>query len=154
MTVFNNSCMKYDFDKLETGRIRELIARANLTEKAFCKALWGERTHQVLANIERRPDVRASTLVKIASILNCSIDDLFLLKDRNETDNPSVIGNNNVVNSHYVNTDIPSLKAEIKALRMLIDEKNARIEDLKKANTEVGKRLDLVLSLKDNARNI
>ena len=59
-----------------------------------------------------------------------------------------------MVKSHYVNTDIPSLKAEIKALRMLIDEKNARIEDLKKANTEVGKRLDLVLSLKDNARNI
>ena len=145
--------MKYDFDKLETGRLRELITRANLTEKAFCKALWGEHTHQVLVNIERRPNVRASTLVKIASILNCSIDDLFLQKDRNETEN-TVVGNNNVVNSHYVNTDIPSLKAEIKALRMLIDEKNARIEDLKKANDEVGKRLDLVLSLKDNARNI
>ncbi len=145
--------MKYDFDKLKTGRLRELIARANLTEKAFCKALWGEQTHQVLINLERRPDVRASTLVKIATILDCSIDDLFLLKDRNETENPSVVGNNNVVNSHYVNTDIPSLKAEIKALRMLIDEKNARIEDLKKANDEVGKRLDLVLSLKNNVLN-
>lgn len=153
MTVFNNYCMKYDFDKLKTGRLRELIARANLTEKAFCKALWGEQTHQVLINLERRPDVRASTLVKIATILDCSIDDLFLYKDRNETENPSVVGNNNVVNSHYVNTDIPSLKAEIKALRMLIDEKNARIEDLKKANDEVGKRLDLVLSLKNNVLN-
>lgn len=145
--------MKYDFDKLEVERLRELIARADLTEKAFCKALWGEKTHQVLINLERRPNVRASTLVKIASILNCSIDDLFLCKDRIETENPSVVGNNNVINSHYVNTDIPSLKAEIKALRMLIVEKNARIEDLKKANDEVGKRLDLVLSIKNSAQN-
>lgn len=145
--------MKYDFDKLKMERLRELIARADLTEKAFCKALWGEKTHQVLFNLERRPNVRASTLVKIASILNCSIDDFFLCKDRKETDNPSVVGNNNVVNSHYVNTDIPSLKAEIKALKMLIEEKNARIEDLKRANDEVGKRLDLVLSIKNNVQN-
>ena len=145
--------MKYDFDKLETERLRELISKANLSEKAFCKALWGEQTHQVLLNLERRPNVRASTLVKIATILDCNIDDLFLRKDRNETEKPSVVGNNNVVNSHYVNTDIPSLKAEIKALRMLIDEKNARIEDLKKANDEVGKRLDLVLSIKNNIQN-
>ena len=62
----------------------------------------------------------------------------------------SINGHYNVVNSSYVNTDVTSLKAEVKALKMLIEEKNQRIEDLKNVNAELGARLDMVLQYGQN----
>lgn len=88
----------------------------------------------------------------MAEIIGCSVEDI-LIKLDDSSDAPTINGYHNVVNSSYVNTDITTLNAEVKALKMLIDEKNQRIEDLKKANTELGQRLDMVLQsglFKDN----
>ena len=88
----------------------------------------------------------------MAEIIGCSVEDILIKSDDN-SDAPTINGHHNVVNSSYVNTDITTLNAEVKALKMLIEEKNQRIEDLKKANTELGQRLDMVLQsglFKDN----
>ena len=50
---------------------------------------------------------------------------------------PSIVGNNNVVNSSVINNDITALRAENKALKLLIEEKNMRIEDLRRQNKEL-----------------
>lgn len=67
----------------------------------------------------------------MAEILDCSVEDILIKSDTN-SDIPTINGHHNVVNSSYVNTDVTSLQAEIKALNMVIEEKNQRIEDLKK----------------------
>ena len=88
----------------------------------------------------------------MAEIIGCSIEDI-LIKSDGSSDAPTVNGHHNVVNSNYVNTDVTTLKAEVKALKMVIEEKNQRIEDLKCTNSELGRRLDMVLQLgqsKDN----
>ncbi|WP_308264561.1 hypothetical protein [Prevotella sp.] len=82
----------------------------------------------------------------MAEIFGCSLDDL-LIKSDSSSDTPNIQGNNNVVNSNYVNTDVTTLRAEIKALKMVICEKDQRIEDLKNTNKELGQRLDYVLQI-------
>lgn len=88
----------------------------------------------------------------MADILGCSIEDILIRSDNN-SDSPTVNGHHNVINSNYVNTDVTTLRAEVKALKMVIEEKNQRIDDLKKANSDLGKRLDMVLQLGQNKDN-
>ena len=82
----------------------------------------------------------------MAEILGCSIEDILKKSDTN-TDIPTINGDHNVVNSNNISTDVTTLKAEVRALKMVIEEKNQRIEDLKKANSDLGNRLDLLLQL-------
>lgn len=138
--------MKYEYSTISTDRLKQLLQQSGMSDRVFSKKLWGENTHQTPAYFEIRPDVRVSTLVKMAEILDCSIED-FLIKSDTTSDTPTVSGHHNVVNSSFVNTDVTTLKAEIKALKMVIEEKDLRIEDLKKANEDLGKRIDLVLQI-------
>lgn len=85
----------------------------------------------------------------MAEIIGCSVEDI-LIKSDGTSDNPTVNGNNNVVNSNYVNTDIAALKAELNALKLVLEEKNKRVEDLIKANDTLNARLDMVLQLGHN----
>lgn len=145
--------MRYENNTVKSERVRELLERAGISIGEFSKSLWGAKTHNTITYFDARPDVKVSTLVRMAEVLGCSIEDI-LIKSDGTSDVPTINGHYNVVNSSYVNTDVTSLKAEVKALKMLIEEKNQRIEDLKKANTELGLRLDMVLQLgrnKDNA---
>lgn len=141
--------MRYENNTVKSARVKELLLRAGISIGDFSKSLWGPKSHNSITYFDARPDVKVSTLVRMAEILGCSIEDI-LIKSDSSSDSPTVNGHHNVINSNYVNTDVTTLKAEVKALKMVIEEKNLRIEDLKKSNTELGRRLDLVLQLGQN----
>lgn len=141
--------MRYENNTVKSERVRELLERAGISIGEFSKSLWGAKTHNTITYFDARPDVKVSTLVRMAEVLGCSIEDI-LIKSDGTSDVPTINGYYNVVNSSYVNTDVTSLKAEVKALKMLIEEKNQRIEDLKNVNAELGARLDMVLQYGQN----
>lgn len=141
--------MRYENNTVKSERVRELLERAGISIGEFSKSLWGAKTHNTITYFDTRPDVKVSTLVRMAEVLGCSIEDI-LIKSDGTSDVPTINGHYNVVNSSYVNTDVTSLKAEVKALKMLIEEKNQRIEDLKNVNAELGARLDMVLQYGQN----
>lgn len=138
--------MKYENNTVKSSRVKELLARAGISIGDFSRSLWGTKTHNSITYFDARPDIKVSTLVKMAEILNCSIEDILIKTDTN-SDTPTINGHHNVINSNYVNTDVTTLEAEIRALKMVLEEKNQRIDDLKKANSELGNRLDMVLNL-------
>ena len=141
--------MRYENNTVKSERVRELLERAGISIGEFSKSLWGAKTHNTITYFDARPDVKVSTLVRMAEVLGCSIEDI-LIKSDGTSDVPTINGHDNVVNSSYVHTDVTSLKAEVKALKMLIEEKNQRIEDLKNVNAELGARLDMVLQYGQN----
>ena len=135
--------MRYENNTVKSERVRELLERAGISIGEFSKSLWGAKTHNTITYFDARPDVKVSTLVRMAEVLGCSIEDI-LIKSDGTSDVPTINGHYNVVNSSYVNTDVTSLQAEIKALNMVIEEKNQRIEDLKKANEHLSNSIELV----------
>ena len=130
--------MRYENSTVKSERVKELLKRAGISIGDFSRSLWGPKSHNAITYFDTRPDVKVSTLVKMAEILDCSVEDILIKSDTN-SDIPTINGHHNVVNSSYVNTDVTSLQAEIKALNMVIEEKNQRIEDLKKANEHLSK---------------
>lgn len=138
--------MRYENNIIKSARVKELLLKTGMSITDFSKSLWGTKSHNSLSYFDTRPDVKVSTLVRMAEILDCSIEDILIKKDGN-SDAPTVDGHYNVINSNYANTDVTTLRAEIKALKMVIEEKNQRIEDLKNTNEALGKRLDMVLQL-------
>ena len=135
--------MRYENNTVKSERVRELLERAGISIGEFSKSLWGAKTHNTITYFDARPDGKVSTLVRMAEVLGCSIEDI-LIKSDDTSDVPTINGHYNVVNSSYVNTDVTSLQAEIKALNMVIEEKNQRIEDLKKANEHLSNSIELV----------
>lgn len=138
--------MRYENNIIKSARVKELLLKTGMSITDFSKSLWGTKSHNSLSYFDTRPDVKVSTLVRMAEILECSIEDILIKKD-GSSDAPTINGHHNVINSNYVNTDVTTLRAEIKALKMVIEEKNQRIEDLKNTNEALGKRLDMVLQL-------
>ncbi len=135
--------MRYENSTVKSERVKELLKRAGISIGDFSRSLWGPKSHNAITYFDTRPDVKVSTLVKMAEILDCSVEDILIKSDTN-SDIPTINGHYNVVNSSYVNTDVTSLQAEIKALNMVIEEKNQRIEDLKKANEHLSNSIELV----------
>lgn len=135
--------MRYENSTVKSERVKELLKRAGISIGDFSRSLWGPKSHNAITYFDTRPDVKVSTLVKMAEILDCSVEDILIKSDIN-SDIPTINGHHNVVNSSYVNTDVTSLQAEIKALNMVIEEKNQRIEDLKKANEHLSSSIELV----------
>lgn len=138
--------MRYENNTVKSARVKELLARAGISIGDFSKSLWGSKSHNSITYFDARPDIKVSTLVRMAEILGCSIEDILKKSDTN-TGIPTINGDHNVVNSNNISSDVTTLKAEVRALKMLIEEKNQRIEDLKKANSDLGNRLDLLLQL-------
>ena len=135
--------MRYENSTVKSERVKELLKRAGISIGDFSRSLWAPKSHNAITYFDTRPDVKVSTLVKMAEILDCSVEDILIKSDTN-SDIPTINGHHNVVNSSYVNTDVTSLQAEIKALNMVIEEKNQRIEDLKKANEHLSNSIELV----------
>ena len=135
--------MRYENSTVKSERVKELLKRDGISIGDFSRSLWGPKSHNAITYFDTRPDVKVSTLVKMAEILDCSVEDILIKSDTN-SDIPTINGHHNVVNSSYVNTDVTSLQAEIKALNMVIEEKNQRIEDLKKANELLSNSIELV----------
>ena len=116
------------FKTLHLKRLQQLISEAGLTEREFCKKLWGERTHQTLKYFIEKPDPRISRVVKIAEILRCSIDDVMLGTDDFTTkDRTKYIQEDEQVSQQ----EVTALKSEIESNRELLKEKDARISDQK-----------------------
>lgn len=116
------------FKTLHLKRLQQLISEAGLTEREFCKKLWGERTHQTLKYFIEKPDPRISRVVKIAEILNCSIEHIMLDSDDFTTkDKVEYIQEDEQVGQQKVT----ALKSEIESNRELLKEKDARISDQK-----------------------
>ncbi len=135
--------MRYENNTIKSERVKELLKQAGISIGEFRRSLWGPKSNNAITYFDSRPDIKVSTLVKMAEIIGCSVED-FLIKTESKPEFPTIIGHSNVVNSSYVNTDVTSLQAEIKALKMVIEEKNERIEDLKKANEHLSSSIDLV----------
>ncbi len=113
--------MRYENSTVKSERVKELLKRAGISIGDFSRSLWGPKSHNAITYFDTRPDVKVSTLVKMAEILDCSVEDILIKSDTN-SDIPTINGHHNVVNSSYVNTDVTSLQAEIKALNMVIEE--------------------------------
>ena len=108
--------MRYENSTVKSERVKELLKRAGISIGDFSRSLWGPKSHNAITYFDTRPDVKVSTLVKMAEILDCSVEDILIKSDTN-SDIPTINGHHNVVNSSYVNTDVTSLQAEIKALK-------------------------------------
>ena len=115
--------MTYDFTIINYVRLKELIQQAGLSDREFCKQLWGDDTHTTIQYFIDKPNIRVNSLVRIAEILHCSMDKIFQKSDINGTV-PAIEGDKNIVNSNNIRIEINSLKAENQALKMVIDEKN------------------------------
>lgn len=135
--------MEYIFETLNIDRLRYLLQLRGMSEREFSKRLWGSGTHRNFKYFGQKPDVKCSTLVKICTILKIPMDSLFSAVDTNG-DIPSIVGNDNIVNSSIIGSDISRLKHENETLKLLVKEKDARIEDLKKVNDA---QLNLLLNL-------
>lgn len=142
--------MRYERVYVDLQKLSALIKARGLRERDFCIMMWGEDTHRTIKEFTRRPNTTIGTAMKVCNLLDISLDELFSGSDK-IGESPHIIGNSNIVNSSIVNQDIKSLQAEIRALRMVIREKDERIADLKKVKDELGTRLDMVLKLGQNS---
>lgn len=136
--------MRYECVNVDLEFLRKAIASRGMTERQFAILMWGEETHRTISDFIRRPNTTIETAMKVCNILDISLDDFFGGSDKIGT-SPFIVGNRNIINSSVVNQDPKSLQAENEALKMLIKEKDERINDLKKVNEDLGGRLDLVL---------
>ena len=57
------------------------------------------------------------------------------------------MGNDNIINSAIIGSDISSLKHENDTLKLVLKEKDARIDDLKNINSKLEDRLDLIIKM-------
>ena len=117
--------MKYERIYVDLEKLQSLVRAKGLRERDFCVMMWGKGTHRTIKEFVRHPNV----------------------KIEKKGESPFVIGNQNIVNSSVVNQDPKLLEVENRALKMVIKEKNERIEDLKKVNADLGKRLDHALGM-------
>lgn len=141
--------MTYIYNTLNVERLRHLLQLRGMDERDFMKKLCGAQTHRDFNNYFGQKtdlDVKCSTIVKICTILNMSIDTLFTDLGTNDPV-PSVMGNDNIINSSIIGADISRLKHENDALKLIAQEKDARIEDLRNINTKLEERLDLLLKI-------
>lgn len=142
--------MRYERVYIDVEKLKSIIKARGFKEREFCLIMWGDDTHRTINEFKRRPNTTIETAMKVCNLLDISLDDLFSGSDK-IGDSPHIIGNQNIVNSSVINQDLHSLRADNKALRMLIKEKDERIADLKKVKDELGARLDLVLKLGHNS---
>lgn len=135
--------MRYERIYIDLEKLKSIIKARGLRERDFCVLTWGEETHRTIKEFIRRPNITIETAMKICNTLDISLDELFSGSDK-IGESPYIIGNQNIVNSAVFNQDQLSLMAENKALKMLIKEKDERINDLKKVNGQLETMVDLL----------
>lgn len=142
--------MRYNCIRIDLKFLKKIIKERGMTERQVGLIMWGEKTHRGINDLERRPNMRIETAMKLCNVLDISLDELFL--PASKSDNyPSIVGNENIINSAFITNDPSSMKAEIRALRALLKEKDARIEDLKAHNADLNKRLDFLIHFGQNS---
>lgn len=138
--------MRYEHDAIDYQTLLRVVKSKGLTDRQFCKLLWGNETHLTLKYFIKRPDIRVSKLIKMAEILDCNIGDFFQYSDGGAS--AAMLDSNEKLLEKY---PLEVLKTENSALKMIIQEKDARIFDLKKINEQIGKSLEVLLQLGQNS---
>ena len=132
--------------------IKDVLKERNLTARQLSKLIFGEGTHRdIVKEITTKPDVRASTVVKLCRALEISMDSLYQNSDTDKKEIQTINGIGIVNNSPNAKVDLVDLRAENKALKMVIEEKDKRLAEQQKYIDQLGKRLDLVLQLGHNS---
>lgn len=136
--------MRYERIYIDVDKLKSIIKSRGLRERDFCVMTWGGDTHRTVKELVRRPNITIETAMKICNTLDISLDELFNGSDK-IGESPNIIGNQNIVNSSFVNMDPLSVVAENKALKLVLKEKNERIADLKKVNEQLNQKVDFLL---------
>lgn len=132
--------------------LNQVLKGRNMTPRQLSKLIFGNNTHRdIIKEVTNKPDVRASTVVKLCRALGISIDSLYQNSDNDSLKNQPINGIGIVSNSSNVKIDINDLKAENHALKLLLAEKDKRLEEMSKYNEQLGKRLDILLQLGHNS---
>ena len=76
----------------------------------------------------------AEKICKVCNILQVPIQSLFEIENKEQDSTPQSQGKNNDIKSIVVEQATLELKSEIKALKMLIEEKDERIKNLQQMN--------------------
>lgn len=127
--------------------LNQVLRERNLTPRQLSKLLFGDGTHRnIIKEITTKPDIRASTVVRLCRALNISMDSLYQ-NDIDGLKNQTINGIGIVTNSNHVRINLADLRAENKTLKLLIAEKDKRIEEMQKHNDQLGRRLDLLIQL-------
>lgn len=142
--------MRYECINIDMDFLRKTLKARGITERQFAILMWGKGTHRTINDFLRRPNTTIETAMKVCNILDISLDDFFRGSDKIGV-SPLVVGNQNIVSSSVINQDTRPLQAEIKSLRLLVKEKDERIADLKKVNSDLGQRLDAAIRAIQNA---
>lgn len=111
-------------------KLRAILEERGLTERSLAKILYGESTHQGMKSILTK-NIRVQKLIDICNALETSPESLFDTEE--DGDFPNNSGELNKTIPTLPPSRIQLLRQEIDGLKMLIKEKDARINDLKQA---------------------
>lgn len=125
-------------------KLRTILKERGLRDRDLVKLMYGEKSHQTFQSIFTKT-FGVKKLIDACNALDIPMDSLFdTIEDTGNF--PNITGSYNNVNSTVINNDLASLKSENEALKMLIKEKDSRIEDLKR-------NLDKVIELAQLGQN-
>lgn len=128
--------------------LNEVLKMRNMTARQLSKVIYGEQTHRdIIKEITKKPDVRASTVVKLCRALDISMDSLYQNSDSDSLKSPTINGIGIVNNSPHAKVDMSDLRGENQALKLLLEEKNKRIEEQKRYIAQLHKSLDMALQV-------
>ena len=103
--------------------IRQLIAKAGLTNKEFQKQMFGNKSTDIY-HLENAKNLRSDTLERLRDVLKCSMDDFFTPPSWASTTLDNGVGNG------LQQTKGGATSMETQYLRDLIEEKDKRINIL------------------------
>jgi hypothetical protein len=133
--------------------IIEALKKRGMTARQLSKLIYGEDTHRdIVKEITKKPDVRASTVVKLCRALGITMDSLYQNRNTNNGEILVVEGSNENTKPSDDETDSAVLMAENRALKLVIEEKDKRISDLVTVKEQLDRRLDLLLELQKGAK--
>lgn len=124
--------MKYK--QISLDLIREAIKISGMTERQFMREYYGGTGTHVDLKSFFSTKMGAEKICKMCNILQVPIQSLFEIENEEQDNIPQIQGNNNDVKSIVVEQATLELKSEIKALNMLLEEKNERIKHLQQMN--------------------
>ena len=134
--------------------IQDVLKERNLTPRQLSKMIFGESTHRdIVKEITTKPDVRASTVVKLCRALEISMDSLYKDNITSKQDVQTINRIGIINNSPHAKVDLADLRAENKALKMVIEEKDKRIAEQLKYIEQLDSKLDLALKLQNKMSN-
>ena len=86
--------------------IQDVLKERNLTPRQLSKLIFGEGTHRdIVKEITTKPDVRASTVVKLCRALEISMDSLYKDNITSKQDVQTINGIGIINNSPHAKVD-------------------------------------------------